>query len=85
MDVFSRADEVDACLNKKEKILNDSRRNRLNHLLDCASPDDLNDLLNFSQKQSEFLERIAEGLTGEDLEMMKGILKTFKEPKRGNK
>lgn len=39
----------------------------------------------FSQKQSEFLERIAEGLTGEDLEMMKGILKTFKEPKRGNK
>ena len=52
MDVFSRADEVDACLNKKEKILNDSRRNRLNHLLDCASPDDLNDLLNFSQKQS---------------------------------
>ena len=39
----------------------------------------------FSQKQSEFLERIAEGLTGEDLEMMKGILKIFKEPKRGNK
>ena len=56
MDAFSHADEVDACVNKKDKILNDSRRNRLNHLLDCALLDDLNYLLNFSQKQFGILQ-----------------------------
>lgn len=39
----------------------------------------------FSEKQTALLEKLTEGLTGEELETMKGILKTFKEPKRGNK
>lgn len=38
-----------------------------------------------SEKQSNLLEKLAVGLTGEELETMKGILKKFKEPKRGNK
>lgn len=52
MDAFSHADEVNACLNKKEKTLNDSRRNRLNQLLDDASPDDFNALLNCAHIRS---------------------------------
>ena len=39
----------------------------------------------FSEKQTALLEKLAVGLTGEELETMKGILKKFKEPKRGNK
>ena len=39
----------------------------------------------FSEKQTALLEKLTEGLTGEELETMKGILKKFKEPKRGNK
>lgn len=38
-----------------------------------------------SEKQSELLEKLAVGLTGEDLLTMQSILKKFKEPKRGNK
>ena len=38
-----------------------------------------------SKNQSKFLENIAKRLEGEELEMMQGILKTFQEPKRGNK
>ncbi len=52
MDVFSRADEVDACLNKKEKILNDSRLNRLDLILDDASPDNFSDLLMYARIRS---------------------------------
>ena len=38
-----------------------------------------------SEKQSNLLEKLAVGLTGEDLATMQSILKKFKEPKRGNK
>lgn len=38
-----------------------------------------------NSKQAELLERLAESLTGEDLETMQSILKTFKEPRRGDK
>lgn len=37
----------------------------------------------FSEKQTALLEKLTEGLTGEELETMKGILQTFSEPKRG--
>ena len=37
----------------------------------------------FSEKQTALLEKLTEGLTGEELETMKGILQTFNEPKRG--
>lgn len=36
-----------------------------------------------SEKQSNLLEKLAVGLTGEELETMKGILQTYSEPKRG--
>ena len=38
-----------------------------------------------TDKQTELLERLASSLTGEDLETMQSILKTFKEPRRGDK
>lgn len=38
-----------------------------------------------SEKQSNLLEKLAVGLTGEDLATMQSILKKVKEPKRGNK
>ena len=38
-----------------------------------------------SEKQTNLLEKLAVGLTGEDLATMQSILKKFKEPKRGNK
>lgn len=52
MNAFSHADEVDACVNKRDKILNDSRRNRLEQILDDASPDDFNDLLMYAHIRS---------------------------------
>lgn len=36
-----------------------------------------------TDKQTELLEKIAIGLTGEDFETLQSILKKFKEPKRG--
>lgn len=38
-----------------------------------------------TETQSNLLEKLSARLTGEDLETMKSILNTFKEPKRGNK
>lgn len=35
-----------------------------------------------TDKQSELLEKLAKGLTGEDLATMQAILKTFTEPRR---
>lgn len=37
----------------------------------------------FSEKQTALLEKLTEGLTGEELETMKCILQTYREPKRG--
>ena len=37
-----------------------------------------------TDKQSEMLEELAKGLTGEKLAIMQSILKTFKEPRRKN-
>lgn len=52
MNAFSHADEVDACVNKKEKLLNDSRRNRLEQILDDATTDHFNDLLIYTHIRS---------------------------------
>lgn len=52
MDAFSHADEVDACISKKEKILNDSRRNRLDQVLNDATTDNFNDLLMYAHIRS---------------------------------
>ena len=38
-----------------------------------------------TETQSDLLEKLSARLTGEDLETMKSILNTFKEPKRGSK
>lgn len=38
-----------------------------------------------NETQSDLLEKLSARLTGEDLETMKNILNTFKEPKRGSK
>ena len=52
MNAFSHADEVDACVNKRDKILNDSRRNRLEQILDDATTDHFNDLLMYAHIRS---------------------------------